>query len=82
MSINKRAEEWLTNSLGKTATANLEPLVQLLKEQDRLTRLAAAEAITKCHLIEAPQKYGVNAYFVVVKDANDAIMNCRGGLDD
>lgn len=68
----QRAEEWLKQNIGVNATVgHMVNLVKLLKEQDRDTRHACANAVINC---EYRSMYGDK---LNVSDAHMVIMNTK-----
>ena len=64
-SLEEKAEQWLNDNIFAWTDTQLKCLTILLKEQDRDTRHACAEATLSIDWWE---------------DAHDVVMNCRGGI--
>ena len=78
MIVREKAENWLENMNLSMDDRTFEKLVILLKEQDRDTRHACAEAVLSCREVcETPT--GDSA--ISPDDAHEAVLNCRGGVE-
>lgn len=70
------SDKMLTSEFSKVNLGKFKEAIKLaLKEQDRDTRHACAEAVLKC-------EEDVSGECIWKNDAHNACMNCRGGLDD
>lgn len=83
--LRKKAEFWLAMNVAGYTDKHIDCLVILLKEQDRDTRHACAEAVLD---IKERHKVTINAVWQSYEEetvclglAHAAIMNCRGGIN-
>lgn len=72
----EKAEEWLDRNIGIIDSSNVRALTILLKEQDRNTRHACAEAVIKKGNELEELGYGINVTGTA-KLIHDVIMNTK-----